>query len=607
MLGALLYLKLTSFKNLVWSRVRRLRQPKYLVGAIVGAAYFYFVFVHGLGRHHAAGAGGPASFGVMPHDTGALLLNLGAVGLLAVVAFMWVLPKQNPGLAFSEAEIAFLFSAPVKRRGLIHYKLLSGQLTVLLQSLFFPLIFNSRGLASGHAPALFVGWWLILTTINLHYLGSSLTIARLIEGGVSAGRRRAVILGGIALAVAFTVIRVGHASRGPTPADLAGFDPLVRWLTAVLDGGLLHWLLMPFKLVLRPLVSTTPRDMLIALGPALLVLAAHYLWVSRMEVTFEEAAVIRAEKRAARRAQLRAGNYRLGGGPAKGRRAPFRLAASGRPEIAFLWKNLLSVPPYLNGRNWLRCAGAIALAGFWAGRHGGPYHTVLTMAGVASGIIGFYIVLFGPLVARQDLRNDLPNVDILRSYPLPGWQLLLGELLAPIALLTGLIWLAVLTAALAFPAGSGAPEAVSSPALRATVAAGIALLAPVVIALQLLVPNAAAILFPAWTQATRHRSGGGGIELLGQRMIFVFGQIAVIVGLFVPAALLAFAVFVMAHGCFFLLAHAGIAIGAPTSNMIAAAIAFVAVLAVLLGEVMGGVWWLGRRFERFDLSAELSS
>lgn len=611
MLGALLYLKLTSLKNLVWSRVRRLRQPKYLVGAIVGGAYLYFVFLHGMGRHRggSAGAGdavGPVPLGVMPHETGALLLSLGALALLVIALFMWLLPKQTPGLTFSEAEIAFLFPAPVRRRSLIHYKLLSGQLTVLVQSLFYPLIFNSRGLAGGHAPALFLGWWLILTTINLHYLGSSLTIARLIEGGVSAARRRAVILGGIVLAVALTAVWIRREARAPTATDLAGLDPFVRWLGAILDGGVLHWVLMPFKLVLRPFVATEPRDLLLALGPALLVLAAHYLWVSRMEVAFEEASVVRAEKRSARRAQLRAGNYRLGGGPAKGRRAPFRLAATGRPEVAFLWKNLLSAPPYLNGRNWLRCAGAIALAGFWAGRQGGLYQTVMTMVGAAGGVIGFYIVLFGPLVARQDLRNDLPNADLLRSYPLPGWQLLLGELLAPIALLTGLIWLAVLTAALALPAGQGAPEGLSL-ALRVGAAAGIALLAPVVVALQLLVPNAAAILFPAWTQATRHRSGGGGIELLGQRMIFVFGQIAVIVGLLVPAALLAFAAFFMTHGCLVLLAHAGIAIVAPASNVIAASVAFIAILAVLVAEVASGVWWLGRRFDRFDLSAELPS
>jgi len=45
MLGALLYLRLTSLRNLLRMRLLRLKQPKYLVGAIVGAAYFWFFFL----------------------------------------------------------------------------------------------------------------------------------------------------------------------------------------------------------------------------------------------------------------------------------------------------------------------------------------------------------------------------------------------------------------------------------------------------------------------------------------------------------------------------------------------------------------------------------
>src|SRR6185436_14891711 len=52
-LSALLYLQLTSLKNLLLSRLRRLRQPKYLFGAAVGAAYFWFFFFRPLG------SGGP--------------------------------------------------------------------------------------------------------------------------------------------------------------------------------------------------------------------------------------------------------------------------------------------------------------------------------------------------------------------------------------------------------------------------------------------------------------------------------------------------------------------------------------------------------------------
>jgi ABC-2 type transport system permease protein len=37
----------------------------------------------------------------------------------------------------------------------------------------------------------------------------------------------------------------------------------------------------------------------------------------------------------------------------------------------------------------------------------------------------------------------------------------------------------------------------------------------------------------------------------------------------------------------------------------AAVVALVAMLAILIGEVWIGVQWLGRRFERFDVSSEL--
>ena len=44
MLGALLYLRLKSLETQVRSRTGRLRQPKYLVGAVATAAYLYYFF-----------------------------------------------------------------------------------------------------------------------------------------------------------------------------------------------------------------------------------------------------------------------------------------------------------------------------------------------------------------------------------------------------------------------------------------------------------------------------------------------------------------------------------------------------------------------------------
>ena len=39
MFSALLYLQAQQTRNRLWARLRRLRQPKYIFGALVGALY----------------------------------------------------------------------------------------------------------------------------------------------------------------------------------------------------------------------------------------------------------------------------------------------------------------------------------------------------------------------------------------------------------------------------------------------------------------------------------------------------------------------------------------------------------------------------------------
>ena len=126
--------------------------------------------------------------------------------------------------------------------------------------------------------------------------------------------------------------------------------------------------------------------------------------------------------------------------------------------------------------------------------------------------------------------------------------------------------------------------------VRFTLAAGLVPVLPLVCALQLLVPNAAALLFPAWVQTMRNRSERG-IEVVGQRIIFLAGQLLVVALALLPAAL-----------------GAGLLIFATQwliGPVAAIAFASVAVLVILAAEVGCGLWWLGQRFEAFDLSAEL--
>ncbi len=599
MIGALLYLRLTSLKNQIISRAKRLRQPKYLLGAIAGLAYFYFIFFRQVGS--APGGRGTKRAAAqqavetlppeMVAETLPLVAALGALLLFVIAVMSWIIPSEKPGLRFTEAETAFLFPAPVSRVALVNFKLLSSQFSILFTSLFFTLISNRWSFLGGNAAMHAFGWWFVLSTLNLHFTGAALTISRLVENGVSPLRRRLTVLAGVLIVIGVTLAWVWRDLRSPEAEDLAGIAAFTHYLLGILDHGVLGVLLLPFKAVLGPFLAPDARTFFWSLAPALLVVVGHYGWVLRLaSVSFEEASLALAEKRSATVAAMRAGKSPLGLAASRARPAPFHLADTGRPELAFFWKNLLSTASYFNLRVLAIAAAVILVGSKWFLSGDTPdtraVRAIVLIVSVASG---GYLLLLGPHLARQDLRSDLPNADILKTYPIRGRQLLLGQLLAPTAILSGLVGLALLALVLAMPS-SGRVALTFTPAVKISAALGIAAITPLVCALQLLVLNGATLLFPAWFQATRAH-GGGGIELVGQRLIFVFGQLIIALVALLPAALAAFALIFASQWL----------IGLPA----AIALAAIAVFTVLAGEVWCALWWLGERFERLDISAEL--
>ena len=594
MLDALIYLRLATAKNWLLARVRRLRQPKYLLGGIVGVAYFYFFFFRGFAGSSGRGTRSAQSQAACDAAAAALtaewlpmIAALAALALLGLLALMWIVPTGPAALGFSEAEIAFLFPAPITRRALVHFRLISAQFRSLLGAALMMLFSNRWSALGGNPLTHAVGWWFIFSTLSLHQNAAGFTLTRLIDRGIGTWRRRALVIALLAAVVAASAIRSPLA--WPPVGEGLRFDAVAKALVALGSAPPLSWLLAPLRLVLAPFFAPDSGAFLAALAPALAVITLHYLWVVRTAVSFEDATIEHAQKRAARVAAWRAGDRRFAGGPAKNRKGPFRLASSGRPELAFLWKNLLSTWPYFTVRVFAITAFVIAAACAWIGTQ--PYwRPLLPGVGAFAMIFAIYVLLVGPQFARQDIRADLPNTDILKTYPLAGWQIILGQLLTPAAILTGILWLAVLTIALVFHPGTAAAASLT-PAVRFIGAVSLAAITPPVVLLQLLVPNAAALLFPGWFQASRGR--GGGPEVIGQRMIFFFAQLLTMIFALLPAVGVA-AVLLFALQWI---------IGTVAAMLVAAAM----VLVVLLGEVWCGVWWLGRRFEKLDLSSELRS
>jgi hypothetical protein len=268
----------------------------------------------------------------------------------------------------------------------------------------------------------------------------------------------------------------------------------------------------------------------------------------------------------------------------KVKRAPFKLSARGPAPIALLWKNLISAGQAFTLRAWLLLAfiGISMSIGLGQSAIGENLGTGL---GMAAGMLTIWTLLLGPQIFRQDFRQDLPLADLLKAYPLPGWQIALGELLAPVVILTGAQWVLLLAAAALV---SRTPFGDLGPGGTLAICSGAALLAPMLNLLTLQIPNAAVLSFPAWFQSGKLAAQG--IEATGQRIIFLFGQLLVFLLAMLPAVIAFVLVFAL--------------IRLVLGTVIAIPFASAAATLVLGGEAAIGLLLLGKLFERLDISAE---
>jgi hypothetical protein len=317
--------------------------------------------------------------------------------------------------------------------------------------------------------------------------------------------------------------------------------------------------------------------------PALGLMALHYAWVIRSNVAFEEASLELSRRFADRVAAAREGKG-LEAKPKKGQRPPFRLSPIGPAPLAFLWKNLINARATFRARTLVFFLIPMFIVG---GIMGGTGSRGGALPGVASMLLLMLFVwslFIGAQFVRCDFRQDLGAMDVLKLYPLRGWQVLAGELCAPVVILTILQWLLLILVGVLATASSAMMQ-LRLP-LEWLVTA--AIVAPFWNGLALLIPNAAVLLFPGWFQT--RTDAPQGIEVAGQRLLLLFGQL-IVIGIAVLPAGLAFAL------SFVPLQMAGAGALAAFAGAIAASI-------VLAAEAALGIWLIGKLFDRFDLAAE---
>ncbi len=221
MIRALFYLRLTSLRNKISTRALRLRQPKYLAGALATVAYFYYFGFRRMNGPLPIPGGYSGRPGTAAPDIFLIIFSITILFLLiGRLMVAWALPPGRPALRFSQAEIAFLFPAPATRRMLVHYSLLNSQLTILFGALLLGLAWSRRGFSAEGAAMHVVGWWILISATSLHRSGANLTFARMAERGRNVARGKLVAIGVSGLFFTAIIVSLDREGHLPSSADL---------------------------------------------------------------------------------------------------------------------------------------------------------------------------------------------------------------------------------------------------------------------------------------------------------------------------------------------------------------------------------------------------
>jgi ABC-2 type transport system permease protein len=573
-LSASLYIIACSTRNRARQRLRRLREPRYLAGAVVGAAYLYFSFVARL-RSTRSNPGRAArarrTRGGTPFDVPGLAATAPAfagIALMGAAALSWLAPFESGLLEFSEAETQFLFPAPLTRRQLLVHRLLRSQLGLLFGAVVFGITVPS---SSGYRR-LWVGlaMWVLLVTGKIYFTAVSLTRAR-IRAASGAARVRAWLPAAIVTAaIAIVATALMRAFYAAPPSGIADIVALVGGVSQQPVPRVVLW---PFVALVRPVFAASTAAYLPALASALAVLAAATLWMFRSDEVFHVA----ADEAARRRSRRSQGRPQV---TYKARAEEWKLAPTGRPEAAFAWKALMQTLRVFNRREVVRTVAILtALTAVAAATNReGP---AALLGGFAIAAAAFAI-LMAPQIVRIDMRQDLQHLELLKTWPVRGPSIVRGQLVWPAVMITAIAW-TMLAVALTL-SGIVLPRVGLVWRLASTGA--VAILAPALVLAQLTVHNAVALMFPAWVPLGFQRARG--LDAIGQRIIMLGGTWLLLIVMTVPGALAA-GIFWLIVGRFF-----------GPLMLIPAATAAAGVIAV---EVLLATEALGPVYERLDVLA----
>ena len=567
---ALRYLLWHSARNRLRGQIARLKRPRYLLAVLAGALYFGTLLFNSQMPSPLSGS-----------TSSALGQLIYTAVIFVTIASGWVLGSDRPALVFSEAEVQLLFPAPLTRAALVRYKVAQAQIVVLFSVLVWVILLRRGGTTLPFWMRA-ISLWIILSTMYLHRVGASLVRTSAVSHGSRGVRRNLipiVVVATTVLIVGWTVVRAIPSVRAAMLLGEGG-EALARLTTS----QPLAAILFPFHLLVAPLFADSSRHWLVAVLPAFALMALHYPWVTHTDAAFEEAVADAAAKRA--RAMAATRNPRRRSVAIAEGAVPkpwFALAPTGHPAIAIIWKNVLAYTRALRLTTLALLVCGVLVIGTAVYSEVGDWSELASIGEMLCAIPLIMLVILGPGFVRADLRQDLLQLDQLRSYPLRGSTIVAAEIASTAVILTAMQYLLLALAASLASFDSHAPVPIAPAVLIALVAL------PTLNAISLTVANGAALLFPGWVRLGDGRAAG--IEAMGQNVLAILVSLIVtLLAMFLPLVVAT-------------LVASGVSAAASRSLNAWAFVPAAPIGAlVAFGELWLVIKWLGRAFARTDLA-----
>jgi ABC-2 type transport system permease protein len=442
-----------------------------------------------------------------------------------------LLSSGERALYFNPAEVQFLFPAPFSRRQILAYKLYSTLILAWPSALILSMVLRIHAhswIATLVATLLGLGFLQLFgTALNLLAVGMG---KRFYTWGQRAVLVMVVLLGALLLAP------LGHTLLAdPTGSARQAVQSTV-WRVATAP--------------LRPLVETflAERVWPDLLGWAMLALAIDAALlgiVFALDANYLEATAASSARLYARLQRLRGVAVRdTGKEPGE--------ALSGPPRKR--WS--LPMPPGLGGIGpmfWRQLVTAfrqptnvVVLTLLFVFLRIGLIFIRQEQSASANDLViltAIFMVFMTPFLTTLlpfDFRADLDRMALLKTLPLPAWRLSVGQLLAPVLLMTLLHWLALASVAIVFlfePAGNDFSRSL-------LILAGLAALVVPFNFLLFAVDNLLFLLFPTRLIS----SSPGDLQAVGRNLLLYLIRVVVLLVVFTVASTLGMVTWMLSDG-----------------------------------------------------------